>query len=199
MKKAVILLLWMGLILVFSVDTATANDFRFRLSTNQNALDSEFEALIDVSNSQLRTGISGLYDSGDYKLLFPKALITNEIFIDGLTAGLGFKGAWGQAEKRDTDENVLNLGFACYAGYDFSKSGLSNLPIQLTSSFYISPEPLAFADTEGLIEVCAEGSWKVLAQAALVINYRYIEIDFDRAPKRQKSDHAGYLGLKFYF
>ena len=199
MKKSAVSLLWMALILIFHVNIAAANDFRFRLSTNQNALDSEFEGVMDISDSQLITGISGLYDSGDYKLLFLKALIGNEIFFDGFTAGLGFKGTWGEAEKRNIDEDVLNLGFIAYAGYDFSKSGLNNLPIQLASTFYISPEPLAFEDTEGLIEVYAEGSWKVLEQAALVISYRYIEIDFDRTPKRQKSDHAGYLGLKFFF
>lgn len=199
MKKPAVLLVVTTLIFIFCADIAAATDYRFRLSTNQNALDAEFDAHIDMSNSQLITGISGVYDNDDFKLLFLKALISNELLFDGLSAGLGFKGAWGEAEKHHFDRDVLNLGFACYVGYDLSKSGLNNLPILLTTSFYISPEPLAFGDTEELIEVMAEGSWKVLDQAAIVINYRYIEIDFDQRPKMQKSDSAGFLGLRFFF
>lgn len=199
MKRTAVFLAMVILHLCVHIDSSNANDFYFRLSSNKKALDSEFEAEIDISSSRLISGIGGFYDKDDFRLLFVKALIGNELFVDGLTAGLGFKGSWGEAETHKINEDILNLGFACYAGYDLSKSGLNNVPVILASSFYMSPEPLAFGDTEELIEIIAEGTWKILDHAGLVISYRYIEIDFDRRPKKQKSDNAGYFGLKFFF
>ena len=199
MKKFAILIITISPILLFYANNSVADDFSFELSANQTALDSEFEAVINTADTMIMSGISGLYKSDDYKMLFLKALIGNEILIDGLTGGLGFKGSWGHAEKRDIDGDILNLGFTCYASYDLSKSGLNNLPITLAASLYISPEPLSFIDTEEFIEVSTECSWKILDRAALVLSYRYIEIDFKNQTKWQKSDNAGYVGLKFFF
>ena len=164
---------------VFFPCTAQAADYGFKLVTNQNALEAALDVNVDVSDSRLIAGISGLYDNDDYKLLFVKALVSDEVLFEGLTAGLGLKGTWGEAEKRHFDADVLNAGFACYVGYDLSKSGLNNLPVTLSAGFFMSPEPLSFEDTEELIEVTAQGTWKVLEQAAIVVSYRYIEIDFE--------------------
>ena len=186
-------------ILVFSSCATLAADYGFKLVTNQNALEAELDLNVDVSDSRLIAGISGLYDNDDYKLLSVKAMVSDEVLLEGLTAGLGLKGIWGDAEKRHFDADVLNAGFACYVGYDLSKSGLNKVPVTLSAGFFMSPEPLAFEDTEELIEVTAEGTWKVLEQAAIVVSYRYIEIDFEPRPKSQKCDSAGYLGLRFFF
>jgi len=199
MKKFAILLITISLFLLFYANNLMADVYNVRLSANQYALDSEFIGVFNVSDSMLTVGGSGVYDNNDYKIIFLSALIGNEILIDGLTGGLGFKGAWGEAEKRNIDGDVLNLGFMCYASYDLSKSSLNHYPVILSSSFYISPEPLSFGDTEEFIELLAECSWKILDQAALVLSYRYIEIDFTNRSKWQKSDSTGYLGLKFFF
>jgi len=199
MKNFIVFTIMATVILGFFPGMVPAADYGFKLATNQNALEAELDLVVDMSDSHLFTGISGLYDNDDYKLLFVKAMISDQVLLDGLTAGLGLKGAWGEAEKRRFEADVLNAGFSCYIGYDLSKSGLNNLPVTLSSGSFISPEPLAFGDTEELIELTAEGVWKVLEQAAVVVSYRYIEIDFDSRPKSQKCDNAGYLGLKFFF
>ncbi|MBC2716255.1 MAG: hypothetical protein HF978_13180 [Desulfobacteraceae bacterium] len=199
MNTTAIKVVTISLILFFCVNNSMADDYNVRLSANQYALDSEFEAVINTSNSIVMTGISGVYDNDDYKILFLKALIGNEILIDGFTGGLGFKGAWGEAEKRNIDGDILNLGFTGYAGYDLSKTSLNNYPVILSSSLFFSPEPLSFGDTKKFIEILAECSWKVLDQAALILSYRYFEIDFTNRTKWEKSESAGYLGLKFFF
>ncbi len=198
MKKITILLMTIGSILLFCVNNSMANDYSVRLSANQYALDSEFNGVFNMADNMLTAGVSGVYDSDDYKILFLQALVGNEI-LDGFTGGLGFKGAWGEAEKRYIDGDVLNLGFTCYASYDLSKTALNNYPVILSSSLCFSPEPLSFSDTKKFVEILAECSWKVLDQASLVLNYRYLEIDFKNHKKWEKSDSAGYLGLKFFF
>ncbi len=199
MKTDALMMVTISLILLCFTGSALAEDFTYRLSANTDALDSEFTGSFDVSDSRLTTGISGVYDTDDYKILFLSALVGNEILIDGLTGGLGFKGAWGEAEKRNYDGDVLNLGFTFYAGYDLSKNELNNYPVTLSAGFTFSPEPLSFNDTKEFIEILAECSWKVVDQAAVVLNYRYIEIDFKNRNKWQKNDSTGYLGLKFFF
>ncbi len=199
MKKITILLMMFSFISFFFISNSIADEFDFRLSTNKNALDSEMNGLFNISNTVVMPGISVVYDNDDYKILFLKALITNEVFIDGLTGGLGFKGAWGRAEKSDINGDVLNLGFMCYASYDLSKTDLNHYPVILSSSLCFSPEPLSFVDTKEFIEILAECSWKILDQASLVLNYRYIGIDFTNSRKWRKSDSTGYIGLKFSF
>jgi len=43
----------------------------------------------------------------EYKILFASAMVGNEIFTDGLQGSLGFKGAWGEAEKSNQDGDIL--------------------------------------------------------------------------------------------
>ena len=198
MKKLTILII-ISFFLFFCANNSTADDFSYELSANQTALDSEFEAVINTSDTMIMPGISVLYKSDDYKILFLKALIGNEKRMDELPAIQGVQGAWGDAEKRDNDGDILNLGFTCYASYDLSKSDLNNFPITLASSLFISPEPLSFGNTDKFIELSAECSWKILDQAALVLSYRYIEIGFENQTKWHKSDNDVYLGLKFFF
>jgi len=196
MKKLLISETMVFLILLISTNISLANEFSYRLSANQKALDSEFIALFDVEDSILMGSIGGVYDNNDYKIIFLNALIKNEIFFDGFTGGLGLRGAWGEAEKRYIDGDILNLGFVCFASYDLSKTTLDNFPVTFSLNFCLSPEPLSFLDTKEFIEEC---SWQVLVNAALVENYRYIEIDFEKQVKYKKSDSSGYMGLKFFF
>jgi hypothetical protein len=185
--------------ILFIANISMADDFNFRLSANQKALDSEFIGLFDVSDSKLMGSISGVYDTDDYKILFLNTVIENEIFTDGFTGGLGLRGAWGEAEKTYIDGDILNLGFVCYGSFDLSKTTMNQYPVIFSSSFCFSPEPLSFEDTKDFMEVLAECSWKVLDQAALVLNYRYIKVNFKNHTDWKKSDNTGYLGLRFFF
>jgi hypothetical protein len=187
--------------LSFLADTVLADNFSFRLSANQKALDTAIDGEFDLPETKLMTGISGVYDNDDYKLLFLNGLIANRILIDGLTGGFGFKGVWGETEKHRLDLDVLNLGFMAYVSYDFAKTELKDYSLTpLSIGFCLAPEPLSFADTREFLEFTAECGWKIQEQTAVVLNYRYIEIDLDNPHEdRQKSDSTAYLGLKFFF
>jgi len=199
MKQMKLLNMMLFFILLFTTELSMADEYSFRLSANQYALDSEIMGLFDISDNSIMGSISGVYDTDDYKILFMNVLIQDEIMFDGFTGGLGFRSAWGEAEKKYTDGDIFNLGFVCYGSYDLSKTSLNEYPITISASFCLSPEPLSFLDTEKFKEVLAECSWKVLDKAALVLNYRYIKIDFKNRKKWDKSDSTGYMGLRFFF
>lgn len=199
MKKLLILAILSFFILLFGTTISMADDFSFRLSANEKTLDSEFIGLFDVSDSKLMGSIRGVYDTDDYKILFLNAIIQDEIFFDGFTGGLGLRSAWGEAEKRYIDDDILNLGFVCYGSYDLSKSTMNQYPVIFSSSFCFAPEPLSYEDTKNFMEVLAECSWKVLDQAALVVNYRYIKVNFKNHGNWKKTDNTGYMGIRFFF
>lgn len=179
---------------------ADAEDFSFRLSANQKSIDSALDCVFEAWDAKLMTGISGLYDSNDLRLLFINGMIVNGILTDGLTGGLGFKGVGGEAEKHRVDGDVLNLGFMAYILYDLTKTEFKQYPFNFSASICLAPEPLSFSDTTEFAEFTAECAWKILDNAAAVVNYRYIEIDFDNTRQDwEKSNSAAYLGLKFFF
>ena len=176
-----------------------ADNFNFKLMANRSAIDTGFNAMIEVMDSNFSTGVSGIYNEDEYKILFASAMVGNEIFTDGLQGSLGFKGAWGEAEKSNQDGDILNIGFALSAAYDLSKGYDEKIPVTLISSVCFSPQPLCFQDTDEFLEILAEIDWAVLEKAALVLSYRYIEIDFKEHTRWKKADSTGYIGLKFSF
>jgi len=118
MKKRLITAIAIAFCLTILPDASRADNFSFRLSANQNALDTELDGRFNASQTDMMAGISGLYDNDDFKLVFLKGLVINEILFDGLTGGLGFKGVGGKAEKHRIDGDVLNLGFMGSLSYD---------------------------------------------------------------------------------
>ncbi|MGB9498243.1 MAG: YfaZ family outer membrane protein [Dissulfuribacterales bacterium] len=199
MKRLNILSVLLFIISISMTHVSYADNFNFKLMANRSAIDSGFEAVIDVLGSNVSTGISGIYNEDEYKILFASAMIGNEIFIDGLQGSLGFKGGWGEAEKPNQDGDILNIGFVFSAAYDLSKAYSERFPVTLLSSVCFSPQPLCFQDTDEFLEVPAEIDWAVLEKAALVVSYRYIEIDFKEQTRWEKADSTGYVGLKFSF
>ena len=199
MKTIALLTLMLSGICACCSTASLAVDYTFRLVANQSALESEFEALVPSFDSIITTGASGVYQSDDYKIAYAKALIGNEIFVRGLKGELGLKGAIGEAEKRSIKDDIGNLGFTAAVSYDLSKELGNDIPVTLLSSLFLSPEPLCFADTNGFFEFLAECDWKVLEQAAVCVNYRYLNIDFNHKRNWQKIDSTGYIGLKLFF
>jgi hypothetical protein len=182
-----------------AVTESLAMDYNLKLVANQSALESELEAIFPSFNSIMTTGISGVYQSDDYKMLCAKALIGNEIFVQGLTGGLGLKAALGQAEKRHVEDDIATLGFTAAVSYDLSKEFGRDVPVTLLSSLTLAPQPLCFSDTDKFFEFLLECDWKVLEQAAVVASYRYLNIDFENDANWEKINSTGYIGLKLFF
>ena len=199
MKKTFVLSALVISILVSMTSVSSADNFSFKLLANRSAIDSGLDAVIHVKDSNLVTGISGVYNENDYKILFAKAMVKNELFIDGLQGMIGFKGAWGEAEKHQRKGDMLNIAFSLSVAYDLSTVYSKQVPVTLSAGVSFSPQPLCFQDTDEFFETLAEIDWKVLENAALVARYRYIEINFDERTRWEKTDSTGYLGLKFSF
>ncbi|MFZ2630955.1 MAG: YfaZ family outer membrane protein [Desulfosalsimonadaceae bacterium] len=199
MKTIALLTLMFSGISVCCATASLAVDYTLKLVANQSAIESEFEALIPSFNSMVTTGVGGVYQSDDYKIAYAKALFGNEIFVRGLSGGLGLKGALGEAEKRHIEDDIASLGFTAALSYDLSKEFGPDIPVTFLSSMTLAPEPLCFSDTDGFFEFMLECDWKVLEQAAVVASYRYLNIDFKPDTNRQKIDSTGYVGLKLFF
>ncbi len=199
MKPVLLLTLILSGIFACFSSASLAMDYTFRLSANRSALDSELEAIFPSFNSILTTGVSGVYQSDDYKIAYAKALIGNEIFVRGLSGGLGLKAALGEAEKKYFKDDIASLGFTASLSYDLSKEFGRDIPVTLLSSLTLAPEPLCFSDTKDFFEFLLECDWKVLEQAAVCVNYRYLNIDFNHNRNWQKIDNTGYIGLKLFF
>ena len=195
---AFLTLMLSGILTCRSTD-ALAVDYTLKLVANQSAIESEFEALIPSFNSIVTTGLSGVYQSDDYKIAYAKALFGNEIFVRGLSGGLGLKAALGEAEKTYVEDDIATLGFTAAVSYDLSKEFGPDIPVTFLSSLTLAPEPLCFSDTDGLFEFLLECDWKVLEQAAVVASYRYLNVDFKHNINWQKIDSTGYVGLKLFF
>jgi hypothetical protein len=199
MRPIALLTLMLSGIFVWCATDSMAVDYTFKLVTNRSALESELEAIFPSFNSTMTTGISGVYQSDDYKIVCAKALIGNEIFVRGLSGGLGLKAALGEAEKRNIEDDIASLGFTAAISYDLSKEFGPDIPVTFLSSLTLAPEPLCFSDTSEFFEFLLECDWKVLEQAAVVASYRYLEVEFENRRDWQTTNNTGYIGLKLFF
>ncbi len=185
--------------LMLNVNVSHADTFSFKLLANRSAIDSGFDTVSHVKGDTFVTGISGVYNEDEYKILFAKAMVKNDLLINGLEGSLGFKGSWGEAEKHQQEADILNIAFALSVAYDLSIAYSEQFPVMISVTAGYSPQPLCFQDTEEFFETVAEVDWKVFENAALVASYRYINIDFDENIRWKKKDSTGYVGLRFSF
>ncbi len=186
-------------ILLLAVSVSYADSFSFRLLANRSAIDGGFDAVTNVNDNNFVTGVSGVYNEDEYEIVFARAMIKNKLPINGLEGMLGFKGAWGEAEKHRLDGDLSNVAFALSVAYDLAIAYSAQIPVTLSATASFAPQPLCFRDSNEFFEALAEIDWKVLKNAALVARYRYIEIDFDKGTRWEKKDSTGYVGLKFSF
>lgn len=199
MKKIIIRSVLSISLLLLIAGVSYADNFCFTLLANRSAVDGGFDAVTNIKGNSFVTGLSGVYNEDEYEIVFGRAMIKNKLPVDGLLGMLGFKGAWGEAEKRRREGDMSNIAFSLSAAYDLSIAYSARLPITLSATVNYAPQPLCFRDSDEFLEALAEIDWKVLRNAALVARYRYIEIDFDNGPRWEKTDNTGYVGLKFSF
>jgi len=199
MKTILLSATLLSTVFVWAAAEALAVDYNLKLVANQSAVESELEVIFPSFNSIMTTGVSGVYQDDDYKMICAKALIGNEIFVQGLTGGLGLKAALGEAEKRNFEDDIAVLGFTAAASYDLSKEFGRDVPVTLLSSLTLAPQPLCFSDTDKFFEFLLECDWKVLEQAAVVASYRYLNMDFENKGSWEQRNSTGYIGLKLFF
>jgi hypothetical protein len=199
-KTARIILTLMALAFAHPPAVCLAQTFNAQLLANQSALDGEFNAMFDMSESILTTGVNGVYKDDQYRYLNAKLSIGNELITPGLTGDLGIFGNIGRFEKTDRKAYLTSAGFMLTAAYDLSREVLDEIPVIFLTRISMAPEPLCFQDTDRFAEIVAEVQWQALRQAAVILRYRYLDVDFQKkGDEWQKTDSEGYVGLKFNF
>ncbi len=199
-KRMFAIWFFVGITCGYPLNACLAQSFDVQLLANQSALDGEFNAMIDLPESMLTTGIGGVYKDDHYRYLNAGLAVGNELITEGLSGELGIFGNIGRVFRADHKATLASAGFAISASFDFAKGIQEDVPLMLMTRISLSPSPLCFQDTDKFAEIIAEISWMALKQAAVVARYRYLDADFERKDaKWQKTDNAGYLGLRFIF
>lgn len=169
------------------------------IQANQSAIEVMGEMGFELPPSMLTFGGNFLYDEDEYDLYGLHARVGNIVDANALSGQLGFKGVAGEVEGR-VDSDVLGIAFSAGVQYDLSKAIAAHyIPVTLHATFNLGPKPMSFSDTDEYMELVAGLDWKVLENGAVMLNYRYLEVDFDDPDKWQKTDNAGYVGFKFMF
>jgi len=149
-------------------------------------------------DNYMETGF-GLYYSEDYVISNLNLALKDEVFIPGLTLGLGFKGLFGEVEIQNTDFDLMAVSFLVLGEYDFREK-FFDLPVNVSASISMAPTPLCFSDTDRYLEFYSAIYLYIVKNGAIGIVYRSFEARFEEPSGEVKeSDDAVLLGLKLSF
>jgi hypothetical protein len=141
----------------------------------------------------------GLYYGEDYLISNVNLALKGEVATPGLTLGLGFKGLLGEVEIQNRDLDLRAISFLVLGEYDFEES-FFNLPVNISMSISMAPEPLCFSDTDRYLEFYSAIYLYIVKNGAIGIIYRSFEAHFEGPSGEVKeSDDAVLLGIKLTF
>ena len=171
-------------------------------SIGVNVGSSEAEGWVDTKldpyNTPLILGAGFLYSDDDYWIANGHIAVMDEVFVPGLSLGLGFRGVLGGVEiyRRDYEVGAFCLLFL--GEYDFRKNA-TRLPIGISASISGAPEIMSFRDTEQYIEFNTTFNFYINNWATAFAGYRKIDIEFDKPVDRDWDDDAFFGGIKLSF
>jgi hypothetical protein len=173
------------------------------LSVEVNANATDLEGKIDyqlkIAENDASIGFGTIYSADDYFFSNLNGALKDEVFIPGLTLGLGLKGLVGKAEIKDNEFDLLAIGFLAVGDYDFRKE-FPGLPLVASLSISFAPEPLSFLESKRYLEFTGAVSCYLIEKGAVVAGYRIIQARFDNPSSEDKmSDSGFYFGLKLDF
>ncbi|MCF8025124.1 MAG: YfaZ family protein [Desulfobacteraceae bacterium] len=190
------------LILLLILPAAGFSQERFDLGLQVNNSAIEVLAGIELPTmpGQMRVDANGLYEDDEYKMIGASLTIGDTVITPGLTGRLGFRGIVGKFERTGKDSDLYSSAFVLEAEYDLSSAYLSYyIPVTLRAGANFGPSPLCFGDTENYMELTAGVEWWIIENAALMLNFRYIDVEFNDPVKWDETDSAAYGGIKLRF
>ena len=171
-------------------------------SIGVNVGSSEVEGWVDTQLDPYKTplllGVGFLYSDDDYWIANGHIAVKDEVFIPGLSLGLGFKGVVGEVEVLRRDYDVAAFCLMFLGEYDFRKNG-TRLPIGISVSIAGAPEILSARDTEQYIEFSSTFNFYINNWATAFAGYRKIDIEFDKPIVRDWDDDAFFGGIRISF
>lgn len=171
-------------------------------SIGVNVGSSELEGWVDTQlnpyNTPLVLGAGFLYSDDDYWITNAHMAVKDEVFVPGLSLGLGFRAVFGEVEinRRDYEVGAFCLQFL--GDYDFRKNA-TRLPISISASIAGAPEILSFRDTERYIEINTTFNFHINDNATAFAGFRKIDIEFDEPADRDWDDDAIFGGIRISF
>jgi len=171
-------------------------------SIGVNVGSSEVEGWVDTQldpyNTPLLFGAGFLYSDDDYWFANGHIAVKDEVFVPGLSLGLGFKGVLGEVEIIRRDYDVAAFCFMFLGEYDFRKNN-TRLPIGISLNIAGAPEVLCARDTEQYVEFSSTFNFYINNWATAFAGYRKIDIEFDKPIVRDWDDDAFFGGIKISF
>ncbi len=175
-----------------------AEDLSVEIDANSEDIDLKISREFPFYDNYMETGF-GLYYSEDYVISNLNLALKGEISIPGLSLGLGFKGLLGEVEIQNRDFDLMGVSFFVLGEYDF-RDRFFDLPVNVSMSISMAPEPLCFSDTDRYLEFYSAIYLYIVKNGAIGIVYRSFEARFEGPSGEMKeSDDAVLLGMKLSF
>ncbi|MFW6081412.1 MAG: YfaZ family outer membrane protein [Desulfosalsimonas sp.] len=188
------------LLLILPAGTFAQQRSDLGLQVNDSALEVLAGIEFPATPGQMRLDANAVYEDDEYKMLGASLTIGDTVVTPGLTGRLGFRGVLGEFERPGKDSDLYAAAFVMGAEYDLSSAYISRyIPVVLHATLNFGPSPLCFDDTDEYIELNGGVEWWIIENAALMLNFRYIDVEFDDPVRWDETDSAAYGGIKFRF
>ena len=169
------------------------------LDVNSDDIAGRIGLMLPVNDTTLVTGVGVINNEDSFKLVKVDLGLRDSFFTPPLTLGLGFEGVWGDAPAAGTDHDIGAIGFSVFGEYDFRKRD-SKLPIGLSASITLAPDPLAFDETDSYVDYSIGVTLYLVNQSGVVVRYRRLEADFDTPTGTvTRSDNSLLFGFHLIF
>ncbi len=175
-----------------------AEDLSVEIYASSEDIDLKISRESPFYDNYMEAGFA-LYYGEDYLISNVNLALKGEVATPGLSLGLGFKGLLGEVEIQNRDLDLMGVSFFVLGEYDFEES-FFNLPVNISMSISMAPEPLCFSDTDKYLEFYSAIYLYIVKNGAIGIIYRSFEAHFEGPSGEVKeSDDAVLLGIKLSF
>ncbi len=175
-----------------------AEDLSVEIYASSEDIDLKISRESPFYDNYMEAGFA-LYYGEDYLISNVNLALKGEVATPGLILGLGFKGLLGEVEIQNRDLDLMGVSFFVLGEYDFEES-FFNLPVNISMSISMAPEPLCFSDTDKYLEFYSAIYLYIVKNGAIGIIYRSFEAHFEGpSGEVEESDDAVLLGIKLSF
>lgn len=188
----------MLIILIFPI-ISRGEPVNFEINVNTTDLEGKIDTQFEFYESYLNLGFGTIYSDNEYLISNLNLALKDEVFMPGLTLGLGFKGLVGETEINDKDFDLMAISFLVVGEYDFRKE-FSDLPLVASAGISLAPGPLSFSESKRYMDFTSAVYLYVIRNGAFFLGYRIIKARFDDSSREVKmSDDALFFGIKLGF
>ncbi len=196
------ILLFPMVLLWLTAGVCWASGFDADLTVGSASIEGGFHIKNDLGNGFWRAGGSALYtddDNTEYRWLELDFTVGSETMVPGLTAEVGIKGVFGEAEDYGFSGDVGAAAFAGRIGYVFPQRSMP-VPIEVFAGLAYAPEIMSFRDTEEYLAYFIGVGVRIVQNASIILKYNAYDVDMEQGPGNWDLDDSQFrLGLVMRF